>query len=56
MHMIVQSFGAGALNLEKENDQFFWTRDNEKSQNFKSRDEAVKALKGHGLRWSKVKK
>lgn len=52
--MVVQSYGAGALKLEKENDQFFWTREGEHSkQNYPNKEAAVLALKSHGIRWVK---
>lgn len=54
--MVIQSYGGGTLNLEKDNDQFFWTRDGERSQNFMAKNQAVDALKNHKLRWVKTKK
>jgi len=54
--MIVKTCGPG-LRLEKENEQFFWSRDNERSQEFISYDLAFNALRTRGvIRWTKVKK
>jgi hypothetical protein len=54
--MIIQAYGGGALNLETENDQYFWTREGGKSQTFANKTEAVEAYKNRKIRWNKVEK
>lgn len=50
--MIVQTLGGG-LHLESDNDKFFFTRDDQKSQEFKSKQESFDALRNHKVRWFK---
>lgn len=50
--MLVQILGGG-LQLESDNDKFFFTRDNQKTQEFKNKQESIDALRNHKVRWFK---
>jgi len=50
--MLVQTLGGG-LHLESENDKFYFTRDNQKSQEFSTKQESFNALRNSKVRWSK---
>jgi hypothetical protein len=50
--MLVQTLGGG-LQLESDNDKFYFTRDSQKSQEFPTKQESFDALRNHKVRWSK---
>jgi len=49
-----KSFGATTW-VEQVGDQFFWVRDDQRSQDFNSFQEAAHAMKDHKIRWRKLK-
>ena len=52
--MILKTYGAGTLTLEREGTKVFWKRDGIRSQIYVSQEEAVKALKSRGgIRWGR---